>query len=200
MKNCGRRNVRKHRDTKGSNKYVILDISLKFDSLDKMRITCSESKFRLGISGKGLITSMGLKSKTRPKKYKKARYAIKNVSKKDLSKIIREFEKLPYESYEKKRPGHDPTNSYFYLAIQISNCMMREDALNLEKYPVRTEMTSVIQIPTSHVCSTDESELKDFQLTKIYRRYVIRTRMNQKASLPTNILRRKTNKNAFTKI
>ena len=38
MKNCGRINVSKHRDIKGSEKYVTLDISLKFDSLDKMKI------------------------------------------------------------------------------------------------------------------------------------------------------------------
>ena len=84
MKNCGRHNVRKHRDIKVSYKYVTLDISLKFDSLDKMRITSSESKVKSGRSGKGFITSLSLKSKTGPKKYKKARYAIKNVSKKDL--------------------------------------------------------------------------------------------------------------------
>ena len=45
--------------------------------------------------------------------YKKSRFAIINVSKKDLSKIIREFEKLPYEIYEKKRPKHEPTDRYF---------------------------------------------------------------------------------------
>ena len=99
MKNCSRRNVRKHRDINGSYKYVTLDISLKFDSLDKMKITSSESKDNLGRSGKGLITSLGIKAKVRPHKYKKARYSIRNVSKKDLSKIIRECEKLPYESY-----------------------------------------------------------------------------------------------------
>ena len=44
MKNCGHRNVMKHKDIKGSYKYVTLDISLKFDSLDKMKITSSESK------------------------------------------------------------------------------------------------------------------------------------------------------------
>ena len=68
MKNYGRCNVRKHRNVKGSYKYVALDILLKFDSLNKMRITCSYSKVRLGRSGKGLITSLVLKSKTRPKK------------------------------------------------------------------------------------------------------------------------------------
>ena len=39
MKNCGPHNVRKHREIKGSDKYVTLDIWLKFGSLDKMRIT-----------------------------------------------------------------------------------------------------------------------------------------------------------------
>ena len=38
MKNCGRRNVRKNKKIKGSDNYVTLDISLKFDSLDKIQI------------------------------------------------------------------------------------------------------------------------------------------------------------------
>ena len=44
MKNCGRRNVGKHKEIKSSDKYVTLDISLKFYNLDKMKITSSESK------------------------------------------------------------------------------------------------------------------------------------------------------------
>ena len=88
MKNCGRRNVRKRKEIKGSDNYVTLGIPLKFDNLDKMKITSSESKWKLERSGKGLITSLGFKAKVRPQKYKKARYAIVNVSKKNLSKII----------------------------------------------------------------------------------------------------------------
>ena len=80
MKNCGRRNIRKHREIKGSDKYITLDILLKFGSLDKMRITSSDPKYNLGISGKGLITSLYLKAEARPKKCKKARYAIGNFS------------------------------------------------------------------------------------------------------------------------
>ena len=56
---------------------------------------------------------------------------------KDLSKIIREFDKFPYKSYEIRRPKHDPTDSYFYLARQLDKCMMKSDALNSENYPVR---------------------------------------------------------------
>ena len=91
-KNCGRSNVRKHKEIKGSDNYVTLDISLKFDKMDKMKITSSESKEKLERSGKGFITSLGFKAKVRPHKYKEARYAIVNVSKKYLSKIIREFD------------------------------------------------------------------------------------------------------------
>ena len=68
-----------------------MGISLKFYSLDKMIIASSESKDNSGRSENGLIAYLGLKSKYRPNNYKKARYAIGNVSKKDLSKIIREF-------------------------------------------------------------------------------------------------------------
>ena len=47
MKNCGRCNVSKHKDIKSTDKYVTLDISLKFDILVKMKITSSESKGKL---------------------------------------------------------------------------------------------------------------------------------------------------------
>ena len=78
MKNCGRRNVRKqkeikgsdknstlkkHKEIRGSDKYVTLDISSKFDSLENMNITSSESKRKLEISGKWLITSLGYRTK-----------------------------------------------------------------------------------------------------------------------------------------
>ena len=72
---------------------------------------------KLERSGKGLITSLGFKTKARSQKYKKSRYAIRNVSEKDIYKIIREFEKFEKLPYEKKRPKHEPTNSYFHLAI-----------------------------------------------------------------------------------
>ena len=61
MKNCVCRNVSKHRYIKGSDKYDTLDILLKFGSVEKMKIKSSESKDNLGISGKGLITSLGPK-------------------------------------------------------------------------------------------------------------------------------------------
>ena len=40
--------------------------------------------------------------------------------------------------------------------------MMRADVLNSHVYPVRTEMTATKKIPTSHICSLDQSKLKEF--------------------------------------
>ena len=83
---------------------------------------------------------MVLKAISRPKKHKRERYAMGNVSRKDLSNIIREFEKSPYESYERKRPKYEPTDSYFYPARQLVKCMMRSDDHNSHVYPVITKM------------------------------------------------------------
>ena len=51
MKNCGRWKVRKHKEIKGSDNIVSLNISAKFDSLNKMKTTSSESKEKLERSG-----------------------------------------------------------------------------------------------------------------------------------------------------
>ena len=47
IKNCGHRNVKRHKEIKGSDRYFILDISWKFDKLEKIKITSSESKGKL---------------------------------------------------------------------------------------------------------------------------------------------------------
>ena len=103
-----------------------------------------------------MITSLGFKAKVRPQKYKKARYAIGNVSKKDLSKIIKEFDKFEKLPYEKKRPKHEPTDSYFHLARQHAKCMMRSNNLNWPDCGGYTEMTA----PSLNVNAMDGEESK----------------------------------------
>ena len=71
MKNCGRRKVREHKEIKGSDKIVTLYISEKFDSLNKMETTSSESKVELERSGKGLVTALDIKTKARSKNTKR---------------------------------------------------------------------------------------------------------------------------------
>ena len=156
MKKFGRHNVSKHKEIKVSGKYVTLDVSSKSNSLYKMEITSSESKGKLEKSRKGLITSLGFKTKARSQKYKKSRYAIRNVSKQDFSKIIKEFEKFLKLPYEKKRPKHEPTDSYFHLARQLVKCMMKYYNLNWHDHGGYTEMTS----PYLNVNVTDEEESK----------------------------------------
>ena len=71
MKNCVCRYIRKHREIKGSDKYVTLEIWLKSNGLNKMKITSSESKDNPVRLVKGLITSLDIKGKVRPQKYKR---------------------------------------------------------------------------------------------------------------------------------
>ena len=51
----------------------------------------------MGISGKGLINSMGLETIRGSKNIYKARFAITELILKDLSKIIKELKDVPYE-------------------------------------------------------------------------------------------------------
>ena len=103
-----------------------------------------------------MITSLGFKAKVRPQKYKKARYSIGNISKKDLSKIIREFDKFEELPSEKKRPKYGPTDSYFYQSKHLAKCIMRSNTLNWHYYGSYTKMTA----PSSNGYSTDEDESK----------------------------------------
>ena len=65
MKNRDCLNGRKHREINNGEKYITLDISLNFGSLDKMKIKYLEAKDYLGRPGEGLITSLGLNTKVK---------------------------------------------------------------------------------------------------------------------------------------
>ena len=131
MKNCGRRNVRKHREIKGSDKYVTLDISLNFDSLDKMKITSSYSKENWNDQESGWLPLWVSRPKWGQTNAKRQGMPSEMPVRRTFQRLLRSLKKLSYESYEKKRPKHEPTDSYFYPAIQLAKCMMRADALNL---------------------------------------------------------------------
>ena len=73
MKSCGCRKVSKHKEIKGSDKISTLDISANFDSLNKLETTSSESKEKLGRSGKGLVTALAFKTKLRFAKIQKGK-------------------------------------------------------------------------------------------------------------------------------
>ena len=84
----------------------------------------------------GLINYMGLKTNVSSKKNEREIYTITNVIMKNLSKNIKQFGEFPFMGYVRNMPKHEPTDRYFYLAIQLANCMMRYDASNQHVEPV----------------------------------------------------------------
>ena len=107
-------------------------------------------------SEKGLVTALAFKTKVRLLKYKKARYAIGNVSEKDLSRIIKKFEKIEKLPYEKRIPKHEPTESYFHPAREIVKCMMRSNKLNWYGHGGYTQISALY----SNVIVRNRSESK----------------------------------------
>ena len=156
MRNCGRRKVRKYKDIKGIDKIITLNISAKFEILNKMKTTSSESKGRLGRSGKGLVTALVFKTKVRSSKYKMARYTFVNVSEKDLLKIIKEFEKIGKLPYKKRILKHESTPSYFHLVRKLAKGMMISNEQNWHVHVSYAEETA----PSSNVDVTDKDESK----------------------------------------
>ena len=128
-------------------------------------------------SKKGLVIALDFKTKVRFAKVQNARYAIGNISKKEISKIIREFEEFEKLSYEKKRTKHEPTDSYFYLARQLVMCVMRSDNLNWYNHGGYMKMTalylnvnvmneseskcSILSEKLLHICSTNKNKSKN---------------------------------------
>ena len=103
-----------------------------------------------------MVTALALKTKISSQKFKKKRYAIENVSKKDLSKIIKEFEKIGKVPYVKWIPIREPTFSYYHLVRFIAECMMRSYEHNWQVHISYAEDTA----PLLNVNITDEDESK----------------------------------------
>ena len=90
-----------------------------------------------------MVTALAFKTKLRSQKYKKARYAIRNVSKKDLSNNIKQFEKIGKVPYVKRIHKHEPTPIYFHLVTQLVKCMMRSDEHNQQVHVRYAEETAL---------------------------------------------------------
>ena len=88
MKNCGRRKVRKHKEIKGTDKIVNLDISSKFDNLNKMKTKSSEPKGKLERSGKGLVITLDFKTKVRFRKSTKSKSMPSEISVRRTFRIL----------------------------------------------------------------------------------------------------------------
>ena len=80
---------------KNGEQYIILEIASNIDCLDKREVNSSQSKDYIRISGKGLTTSLDLRTKGSNKKYK-ARFSITDINNKDFRKLIKKFINSPY--------------------------------------------------------------------------------------------------------
>ena len=107
-----------------------------------------------------MVTALALNTKAGSKKYKKARYAIGNVSMKDLSNKIKEFEKIIKVLYVKRIPKHEPASSYFHLVVCIGECIMRCGENNHNIHDVRDSYEEEMA-PSLKVNDTDEDESKN---------------------------------------
>ena len=71
---------------------------------------------------------------------------------KDLSNIIKEFEKIV--KVVKRIPKHEPTSTYYHLVGCIAECMLISDEENQHVYGGYAEETA----PSSNVKDTDEDK------------------------------------------
>ena len=99
----------------------------------------------------------GSQDQSKVEKYKKARYAIGNVSMKDLSNKTKDFENFVKEPHLKTTPKHEPTLSYFHLVECLQKCMMRYGENN---HHVHNGYGKEMD-PSSNVKDTDEDKDED---------------------------------------
>ena len=90
IKICGRINVRKQGETNYGKQFTVLDISYMLDGTEKRNFTSSQSRYYMGIPGKGLTTSLYIRTKI-PNKKNKAWFAIIDINHQDLSNLLKKF-------------------------------------------------------------------------------------------------------------
>ena len=105
MKNCGRQKVRKHKEIKDSDNIFTLDISAKFDSLNKMETTSSESKEKLERPGKGLVTALAFHTKASSPKYKRQDMPLKMSVRRTFRILSKSLRKLGNYLMRKRYPN-----------------------------------------------------------------------------------------------
>ena len=102
MRNYGHHNVIKHKEIKNNEQYISLGIYLKLYWLDKRKLTSSGSRDYVGISVKGINTSLNLRTRRSSTKKKNTRTDITDIVTQYFVKLLDEFKYVPYFCYSKK--------------------------------------------------------------------------------------------------
>ena len=99
--------------------YIILEISSKIYCMNKREFTSSESNYYMVRTGKGLTTSLSLRTKI-PNKNKKSRFAITDITKQYFSKFLNNFDRSHYLDYNIKQVNNKQTEACFFLIKNIN--------------------------------------------------------------------------------
>ena len=138
MKSCGSRNVRKHRDIKNGEQYIVVYIYFNLNFLDNKDFTSSESKGYVVIPGKTLIASLDLRNKG-PNKKQKARFFMTDITNQDFSKLLKNFKNSPYLGHNSK-----PTEAYLFLIKQIFDKIKSNSNVRLRNKGVKWGINKTI--------------------------------------------------------
>ena len=84
-----------------------------------MEVTSSQSNHYMRIPGKGMTTSMDLKTKS-PNNKQKERFVITEITKNYFNKLLRNFYKSPYLCYKIKQFHNKPTEACLFLIKHIT--------------------------------------------------------------------------------
>ena len=113
MQSYGRRNVRKHREINNGDKCIILDILYTLDCMYKREVTSSESRDYMVIPGKGVNTSLYIRTKGKNKK-ENSGFVVTDVTNHNFRKSLKNFMNSPHLGFKSKQFHNEPTEAYFF--------------------------------------------------------------------------------------
>ena len=80
----------------------------------------------IGISGKGMNTSLALRTKS-PNKKQKARISITGINNQDFRNFLKRFNNSPCLGYKLKHVNNEPTQDYFFLINHTYKLIKRKE-------------------------------------------------------------------------
>ena len=109
-------------------------------------------------SGKGLTTSLTLRTK-KPNKKQKSRISITGITNQYFRKFLRKFNNSPYLGYKKKQVHNEPTEAYFLLINHIYRQIKSKKHVRLHNKGVRSDVNRKKRINKTigHVSKTIQS-------------------------------------------
>ena len=97
----------------------------------------------MGILGKGLTTSLDLRTKSLNKK-QNVMFTITDITKQDFRKLLKKLYNSPYIGYNTKQVHNEPTESYLLLIKQITKLIKNKRHAQLHTNLVKSGINKKI--------------------------------------------------------